>query len=347
MIKSNDLIHLPYTPDLTEAGIAYACRSLVSLSGRLGGSLVNNLQCIVAEVAGGLALRRNLAEQGIPFGVLGAAPFSHPPRYDLCLGGHPCNVKNFLITRRVHITLIRKDPALLLKAPALLPLDQFAADGHRPDELYLFAFILGVVAATLADTDRASAAGQPIGMIHPLPKEWAQPALWLPVEKLVLKSECETPISVEIGGQDAGREFVNVRLELPPRQRVPVEQCFHSLAYIQASKRPMARIGLHSPTRGEAYIIPVHGWSNLWVYGMDIFLAGWLCHDEYRRKARVLNAGMHSLQFERTRVKNLLVPVGELNPMRPLLDHVKEWEKERTDPKNEETIGSVKTSETH
>jgi hypothetical protein len=43
----------------------------------------------------------------------------------------------------------------------------------------------------------------------------------------------------------------------------------------------------------------------------------------------VLNAGMHTLQYDRTRVKNLLVPVAELNPLPPLLKKVKEWEMEK------------------
>jgi hypothetical protein len=108
-----------------------------------------------------------------------------------------------------------------------------------------------------------------------------------------------------------------------------VEQCYTSLAYIHAGRRPEARIGLHSPTHGEAYIVPTHAWGNIWVYGMDIFLTGWLTHDEYRRKAKVLNAGMSTLQYARTRVKNLLVPMVELNPLAPLLKKVKAWEMEK------------------
>jgi hypothetical protein len=329
MITSTDLLHLPYTPDLTEGGIAYACRSLATTSERMSGSLVDRLRSIVGGVAAELAFRRTLSEQAIPFNVLGATPFTHPDRYDVSLGGHRCDLKSFLITRRPQIGLIRKDPSLVLQAPALVPLDQFAAEGHKPDDLYLFTFLLGVVAAAREDMDRVLAAGQPAYLIHPLPDEWARPANWLPLEKLALKSECETPITIEIGGQNAGREFVTATLELPPRQRVPVEQSFHSLAYVHAACRPAARIGLHSPARGGAYIVPAHAWGNIWVYGMDIFMTGWLSHEEYRRKAKVLNAGMRTMQYDRTRVKNLLVPMVELNPLALLLKKVKAWEMEK------------------
>ncbi len=343
MLTSTDLLHLPYTPDLTEAGIAYACRSIASTSDRMGSSPLNHLRRIVGGVAAELAFRRYLSEQAIPFNVLGAVPFTHPDRYDVSLGGHRCDLRSFLITRRPQIARLRQDPAHVLQAPALIPLDQFAAEGRKPDDLYLFAFLLGVVAASQADVEKAINAGQPTYLIHPLPEEWAHPADWQPLEKLPLKSECETPITVEIGGQDAGqrassgnrdypagsgtslREFVTATLELPPKKRVPVEQGFHSLAYIHTERRPESRIGLHSPARGEAYLVRAYEWGNIWVYGMDILLAGWITHEEYRRKAKVLNAGMRTMQYERTRVKNLFVPMAELNPLRPLFERVRVW----------------------
>jgi len=329
MITCSDILKLPCTPDLTEGGITYACRSLGTTSERMDASPLESLRCMVARTAVELAFRRYLTEQAIPFNVLSAVPFTHPARYEVSLGGHRCELKSYLINRRPQITQLRHDPELVLQAPALVPLDQFSAEGHRPDDLYIFAFLLGMVAASQADMLKAAAAGQPAYLIHPLPDTWARPVDWLPLEKLVLKSECEAPITVEIGGQNAEREFVTAVLELPPKIRVCVDQCFHTLAYIHAARRPEARLGLHSPTRGEAYLLQSLDWGNLWVYGMDILLTGWLTHEDYRRKAKVLNTGMHTFQFDRTGVKNLLVPMNELNPLAPLLKKVKAWELEK------------------
>ena len=44
MLTLSDLIHLPYTSDLTEAGITYACRSLAYTYDRMGGSAVERLR---------------------------------------------------------------------------------------------------------------------------------------------------------------------------------------------------------------------------------------------------------------------------------------------------------------
>jgi hypothetical protein len=329
MLNKDDILHLPYTPDLTEGGIAYACRSLAYTYNRMGGTPFDRLRRIVAGVAVELAFRRYLSEQAVPFDVLGATPFTRPDRYDVSLGGHRCDIKSFLITRRKQIRLVRQDAGQVLQAPALVPLDQFAAEGHRDDDLYLFAFLLGVVATSQAEVDRASAAGQPVHLIHPLPEAWAKPSTWIPLEELALKSECSTPVTVEIGGQNAEREFVTARLELPPKKRLAVEQTFYSLAYVHTMRQPEARIGLHSPVRGEPYLIPVHEWGDIWIYGMDILLTGYLTREEFHRRACVLNAGMPTFQYARTRTKNLLVPVAGLNPLGELLEKVRRWEAER------------------
>jgi hypothetical protein len=95
MLTSSDLLHLPYTPDLSEGGIAYACRSLAYTYNRMGGSPLDRMRRIVAGVAVELAFRRYLGEQEIPFDVLGSTPFTDPDRYDVALGGHRCDLKSY------------------------------------------------------------------------------------------------------------------------------------------------------------------------------------------------------------------------------------------------------------
>ena len=330
MLASSDLLHLPYTPDLTEAGISYACRSLSFFAyNRMGSSPIDRLRHIVAGVAVELAFRRYLGEQAVPFDVQGAAPFTDPDSYQVTLGGHRCNVKSYRISRREQITLLRQNPSIVLQAPALVPLDEFAAEAARPDDLYLFAFLLGLEAASREDENKALSAGQPVHLIHPLPDTWARPSNWIPFDELTLKSEAAAPLTVEIGGQNADREFVTTSLELPPMARVPVEQSFYSLTCIHAHSQPEARLGLHSSVRTEAIIIAPHEWGNIWVYGLEILLTGWLSREEFRRRASLLNAGMPTFQYARTRTKNLLVPVAGLDPLGELFERVRLWEAQK------------------
>ena len=323
MITASDLLRIPYTSDLTEGGIAYASRSLPHTYDRMGGSPFDRLRRIVAGVAVELAFRRYLTQQNISFDIKGATPFTDPDRYDVSLGGHRCDIKSFLISHRTQITSLRTDPGLILKAPALVPLDQYSADSHLDNDLYLFAFLTGLVAASPDDLQRAMDASQPIYIIHTMPKTWTRPHAWIPLGPLVLKSESDETLRLEIGGQDSGREFMTRKLELPPRTRIEADGDFYSLAYIHVESKPKARLGIHSPARKETYLIESIAWSNIWVYGMDIYLAGWIAREEFRRRAGLIHQGSRVFQYDQTRTKNLAVPISDLRPMSELFERVR------------------------
>lgn len=329
MVSVDDILRLPYTPDLTEGGIAYACRSLPYTYNRMGGSEAKRLQRIVGGVAVELAFRRHLARQNVPFDILGATPFTEPDRYDISLGGHRCDIKSFLLTKRDQIRGLRRDRTLLLQAPALVPLDQYASEAHSDEDLYLFAFLTALLALSPADLEKALAAHQPVYFIHTLPPTWSRPNEWNPLGLLVLKSESEEALSLELGGQNRERDFVTRTLQLPGRTRLEVEADFYSLAYVHTISRPKARLGIHSSSRRETYLISPAAWHNIWVYGMEVYLLGWMSRGEFRRRARLIAEGQPVFQYYRTRTKNLAVPVGELKPISDLLERVVKWNAQR------------------
>ena len=329
MISTSDFIHLPYTLDLTEGGIAYAIRSLAYTYNRMGGSPYERLRRIVAGVAVELAFRRYLSEHDIPFDVLGATPFTDPDRYDVSLGGRRCDLKSFLITHREQISEMKRNPQIVLRAPALVPSDQNAAEGHSPYDLYLFAFLSGLVAASQEDVKKVIAARQPKYLIHTLPEAWTRPARWNSLGALVLKSESDATQILEIGGQTEGREMRSLSVEMPPRTRVKIDHGFFSLAYIHIQTQPEARIGIHSPALQETHLIGTMDWGNIWVYGLDILLAGYLTHEEFSRNASPILPGTRVFQYDRTRTKNLAVPVSDLKPLSELFERVQNWNENR------------------
>lgn len=328
MLTATDFLKLPYTPDLTQSGIDYACRSLNHTYNRMGGTPFSRLRRIVAGVAVELAFRRHLSEHGIPFDVKGATPFTDPDRYDVSLGGHRCDVKSFLITRRPQISAMRRDPGLMLGAPALIPSDQFASEAHSDQDMYVFAFLSGLVAASTEDIAKVREANHPICLVHALPSEWALPYLWHPLG-LVLKSENVTPVTVEIGGQNADRDYITERITLQPLERMELVSDFHSVACLRAESLPSARIGLHSPARRETHLVSSIEWGNIWIYGMEIWLAGFISHEEFRRRASFVEQGSQVFQYKETRTRNLAVPVADLRPLGELLERVRVWEQMR------------------
>jgi hypothetical protein len=329
MISASDFIKLPFTPDLTEGGIAYATRSLANSFDHMGGSLYSRLRRIVGGVAVELAFRRYLSEKGIPFIVRGAQPFSEPDQYDVMLGGRRCSVNTFVTSKRSQITAVRSNPDLVLQAPALLPEEQFSNASHTAKDLHLFTFLLGLTTNSPEDIHKAVEASQPIYLVHPLRADWAHPQVWAPLGRLALKSECPTPVKVEIGGQDVDRNFITETLTLEPVTRTFALNNYYSLAYIHMNGIPAARLGLHSPRKREIYLIQPHEWGNIWIYGMEIWLAGYIPQDEFRRKASTIFAGSRVFQYSKTQTKNLSVPMTDLRPLEDLFTQVKNWEAEK------------------
>lgn len=325
MISSSNFLHLPYTRDLTEGGIAYAIRSLPYTYNRMGGSPYDRLRRIVAGVAVELAFRRYLSEQNIPFDIKGATPFTEPDRYDVALGGRRCDIKSFLITYREQISEMKRNPQIVLNAPALVPSDQNVAEGHSDKDIYLFAFLSGLIAASQKDLEKVIYKDQPYYLMHAMPDSWTRPTEWNPLGMLVLKSESDETQVIEIGGQDEGREMRTSTLEIPPRTRIQIDAGYFSLAYIHIKSSPKARIGIHCASRNETHLIGALEWSNIWVYGLDILLAGWLTREEFNQRASAIPPGMRVFQYDRTRTKNLAVPVSELKSLETLFERVKQW----------------------
>jgi hypothetical protein len=325
MIRASDLIHLPYTRDLTEGGIAYALHSLPYTHQRTGSSPYDRLRRVVAGAAVELAFRRYLSEQHIPFEVKGALPFTDHDRYDVSLGGRRCEIKSFLISHRDQISEIRRNPQVVLKASALVASDQHAGDGHSPRDLYLFAFFSGLVASSQADLQKVIDAKQPHYLVHVMPEAWNRPSSWNPLGRLILKSEAEERVRIEICGQDAGRELRSCAVELPPGMRIEIQTGYFSVSSIHIKSSLKARIGIYSPVRKETYLIGPLDWRNIWVYGIDVLLAGYIAREEFSRRANFIQAGSRVFQYDQTHVKNLAVPVSDLKPLSELFERVKAW----------------------
>jgi hypothetical protein len=147
-----------------------------------------------------------------------------------------------------------------------------------------------------------------------------RPSKWNPLGTLVMKSEAEETQTVEIGGQDEGREMRSCSLELPPRTRLEIQNGFFSLSYVHTKSGSPARIGIHSPIRRETHLIGAQDWGNLWIYGMDVLLAGYITREEFSRRASFIPTGSRVFQYNQTQVKNLAVPVSDLRPLSELFE---------------------------
>jgi hypothetical protein len=314
------ILRLPYDVTLTRAGIEYAKKSLHFTYNRMGLGAGARLRKIVAGKAVELAFRRWLEAGEIAYDLLGATHFTERDRYDLRLGGRRCDVKSFLISDPAKITALRRDPAALLAAAALVPEDQLHSESMSENDLYVFGFLAGLETRSTSALQQTLAAEQPVYLLHPVaPAHWrGARGGWQPLGRLALKADTAEALELEVGGQDQSHGEVAQRLRLAPRTRTVLPGDYYALLYLHADRLPGGTVGVHSPALRETLLVAKEDWANIWVYGQEILVAGWLTKAEMRARGRRLPAGAAVWQYPRTQTDNRAVPVAQLRPVSEL-----------------------------
>jgi len=327
MLKVSDFVYLPYTTDLTEGAIAYTLHLTKSMIHFSGKPFYDQMRRKTANTIVELAFRRYLSSHEISFDVQSAMPFTDPGRYNVMLGRRRCDIKSYLITNRKQIGTIKHNPGILMDAPALVPSDKNATEGHSEQDIYLFVFVTGFATTSQTDLYQAVRKKLPTYLLHIMPDTWSHPKNWHPLGKMVLKSESTESQIIRINGQDEGRELRSIEVTLLPHTRVEVSENLFSILYIYNQTLPDARVGVYTSTQSKAHIINPADWGNIWVYGIEIVLAGWITHKEFNHRAKMLHEGAKVFQYSRTRTKNVFVHVHELNPISTLLERTMDWSK--------------------
>lgn len=318
MLSPTAFLRLPYDESLTRAGIAYAQKSLHYTYNRMHQNTPARLRKIVAGVAAELALRRWLDAAEIPYDVLGATAFTARDKYDLRLAGRRCDLKTYFLNNKTQIQKAR-DPQWLLATDALVPEDQLQGDALGEQDYYLFGFLLGLETRQQDDVRRALAARRPTYFLQTFnDPAWHGQPHWQPLGPLVFKSDCDQPLPLEIGGQTIDHATVTETLVLPPRQRVTCPLPLASVLYLHSPHWPTGRLGVHSPTLKQTVIIAPDQWCNIWVYGLEIILTGYLTKSAFRAQSRKLPVGAPVQQYAHTQTPNRAVPMQALRPLAEL-----------------------------
>lgn len=325
MVSESDFITIPYTPDMTQAGIRYACISLPYTYDRMGDHYINRLRRTVARKAVELGFKRYLNKRKIPHSMLGSTPFSDPDHYDIAIGGRRCDIEGIILTKKKHIRSVHKKPHQLLNAQALVPIDQMSGDDLIDDDIFIFSFLTALITQNRRILNKAITAGQPIYMINALPHNWARPEQWGSLGNLVVKSKIKTTLSLELGGRNFHHEFQTENLILNPHLQMEVKQNFSALSYIHTPNLPDETIGVYSSTLDETYLVEPMAWSNIWIYGMQIIFGGYITRGEFRKNAKRLPQGSRGFQSSGTHAENFTIPLQGLHPLNDLFEHAKAW----------------------
>jgi hypothetical protein len=328
MLSPASILRLPYDASLTLAGIEYAKKSLHYTYNRMRLGAAARLRKIAVGVAVELAFQHWLDANSVPYDRLGMTAFTEKDKYDLRLGGRRCDLKSFLLNDRQKITALRRDPAWLLDCAALVPQDQFQGKSLEESDFYLFGFLAGRETRRGDEVRKALQAELPVYLLHTFTEAaWLGANDWRSLGRLALRADTRRPLEVELGGQNAAREAFVERLHLEPRAPTETQNEFYSLLYLHALRLPGGRLGVRSPALKVTRLVGPAEWQNIWIYGYEVFLAGWLTKSEFRARSRKLPAGSPVKQYPRTQTDNRALPVRDLRPIAELAELVKnsEW----------------------
>ena len=75
------------------------------------------------------------------------------------------------------------------------------------EDVYVFVFLLGLVADDKFERQKAQQANLPLHLIKPFPKNWARPASWHSLGTLMLKCDTSLELQLSLSGQDADRQL--------------------------------------------------------------------------------------------------------------------------------------------
>jgi hypothetical protein len=326
MLTIAELVHLPYPPDLTQAGIQHACRSFPPMDDYLGNDIPGRMHRLAAKTAAELAFRHHLSALQIAYENWAAAPFSAPQHLDVRLGNRRCVLQSLLISQESQIRRIQQDPRELLSAAAFFPEDQLYNRTHSDLDLILFIYILASVASGYPAIRQAHEAGRPLYLLHPLPPAWFQPAVWGSLGDLTVWHEQPSELTISLGGLDAQRAFITEQLRLEAGEKHRASDAFYTLSHLHVSSLPVGRLGVHSYRLKQTHSVQPMEWENLWLAGVEIILAGWISRGSFRQQAARLYRGGGSFLNPRTSCPHNWLPVHQLRPMQELFDSVRQWQ---------------------
>lgn len=325
MITSSDFVHLDFTDHLTQAGISYTIRNLVGAVAYQKSITYDRIRLGVAEIAVELAFRRHLSRNGIPHGSKRVRPFTKPDHQSVYIGGRKCEIISYLIQHRETIHSIGKDPTLLLQIPVQAPDDLIKTDHIADTDLLIFAFATSLVTTTRDELERAQKASQPTYCIHLLPKLWSHSPSWRSLGQMAVHNNSHEPVTLEMLGSGISHELLEEQLLLLPLQKVVLETEFYSLNLIHHVQCNGTNVEISSPTVEKSYQITRYDWENIWVYGMEIILAGYITFGDYKRIARPFKPWKRINLIGKSHSSSCALKIKELHALPHLFQSAKDW----------------------
>jgi hypothetical protein len=140
----------------------------------------------------------------------------------------------------------------------------------------------------------------------------------------MIESNQENSLALELGGININRQFQMERISLKPHTQLDLKQNFYTLSYIHTHNLPDDTISVHSSFLKENYLVEPYSWKNLWIYGMDMIIAGYVTRVEYQKNA--LRLSKHSRNISSISSEDIFtLPIQSLHSIKDLFERAKSW----------------------
>lgn len=322
-LATADLVSLAYSDQYSLAGVQQACESLLHGTGLAADVEPARLRSAVAAVAFEMALRRWLDEAQVSYQLPAHALGAPGALRQLALGGRKCELRPSMLTHAGAVQSVQADAGWLLGTSALVTPAELSAERLAEEDIFMFGCVTGSVAHSLRETQRAAAHAQPLCLVHIPPRPWLGLGSWRSLGQLVLKSAAKQPLQIELGGLDRAHQKLHCTLLLQPMQRTLVPEDFYCLRYVCVAALPDGVLGVHSPALRQTPVITPRQWHNIWFYGLQVYLCGWLNKRDFRSRSVRLAAGTRVRQYVRTEEVVHAIEIVRMRPLARLLELVR------------------------
>jgi hypothetical protein len=326
MITEPDILRLPFTSDLTETGIAWVMRKAANDIKPANKSHYDDLQRGIFQTGVRLALSRYLAAENIPHSTIDIRPLSQPDQYDLAIGRRRCDIRIFPVTHKKSIQHWMHVPERLVSLPVYVLKGELLQEIESQNDLLIFAFVTSLLARQGDMLSKAMKTGQPVYLISTPPSLWSHQNSWRSLGDITVQNESNRIIEIALFGLDATREFQIDMLSLSPHQSVTANRQYYSLTNLHIDELPEGNININSPTLNTSWSVKPLDWVNIWIYGMDIYFAGYLSRSKFIKSASPEPAHTRFPRQFQPASGALCVPVSELLPLGGLFSQAKKWQ---------------------
>jgi len=310
---------------MTRAGIAYAIQTLVTRRDFKAFKNYDRLRSDIVDIAVQLAFRRHLTTHRIPHDSQLDRPFTRPDLQSVSIGGRKCEIISVLISNRDTIYDINRDNNQLLQAPVKIPAPLLETENLADKDLLIFAFATGLITATQYELHRAQSASQPTYFVHLPARIWSHPSRRRSLGRVVISNEGNVPLSIEVAGSDKSQEILNEQMYLASLREITSQSEFYSLKLLSIPQGPCSKLKIYSPQINKFYDIDENDWRNIWVYGMDIILAGFITFGEIKHSARPLKSGAQTRHLANSHLTEAALSPKRLHPLADLFQSALIW----------------------